>query len=177
MKKYIILPLLIFSLFFSSYPQPARAVLIAVDSINDAVMDTNQTNYWEAGIDLLLVPGEYEITPFAGAWTAWDATIPNFPGYKWNVFIYQESTQQKYQLGDWTVNYPTPQQAFDAYKGQSLLLTESQVGKKVWFFIEDGYPWDNSGSVTVSVNSVPEPTTMLLLGLGLMGLAGVRRKM
>jgi hypothetical protein len=47
---------------------------------------------------------------------------------------------------------------------------------------DDGY-WDNSGTLQLSVSGpgtpspVPEPTTMLLVGIGLLGFGGFRKKM
>jgi hypothetical protein len=50
-------------------------------------------------------------------------------------------------------------------------------GAPQYFYIGYGcHFWHDWSKVEIEQTSVPEPTTMLLLGLGLMGVAGMRRK-
>jgi len=47
----------------------------------------------------------------------------------------------------------------------------------VQFFQTSGYPWVMVGEVTFNRSSVPEPSSLLLLGTGLLGAVGaIRRK-
>jgi hypothetical protein len=61
---------------------------------------------------------------------------------------------------------------------QKFTFDRTGVDYVSWIPLTTHGPWLQLDDITVNGGgTVPEPTTMLLLGLGLMGLAGVRRKM
>jgi hypothetical protein len=71
-------------------------------------------------------------------------------------------------VGDPDVAFADP-----LYSHDSILLS---AGSYTIDVLANASPWGGGGAY-LQARSVPEPTTMLLLGLGLVGLAGVRRKM
>jgi len=95
-----------------------------------------------------------------------------------SLYTYQEAPTQ-YQLGDadatgvapFVLYHVLPCDSYGVLRIDDIVVTNMQTAEgyvnATWYFLDDG---------SVDFSAVPEPSVMLLLGSGLLGLAGIRRK-
>ncbi len=151
-------------------PLCAHALTINID----ALVNTTANPVTE-----FLTAGTYNVTMIGiadqGDFDAWNAWGGNTSGNMGWLNSYRISSDQfdTISMGD-GIRYKDPLEALDNALATSFTLAADGL---VNFYIADSNYRDNIGGISLNVAPTPEPGTIVLLGLGLAGIAfGVNRR-
>ena len=155
-----------------------------------AESNQNGLNWWlESGGDpfnpvtpiwksIYLLQGTYEIS-LADSSAAYNL-IDYWGGDQWNAYVQiQTEHGDSFNFGDGSLNFNSENDTLTYYNlyvdGMVIDLLQDT---EMYLYINDGNSIDNSGSVTLNIEStpVPEPSTVVLLALGMISLFTWRHK-
>jgi hypothetical protein len=188
-RTFLLIPILTLTIFFSSQMNVYGTLLEGtISNWNNetriefgdgasnnvtALWHVNTWDYgWFQGAWSLITAGSHSAAALAPGITditqVKDATL----------YIYEEAPTQ-HLLGDvdatgvfpFILYHVLPSDCYGALRIDDIVVTDISTPtgyvNATWYFLDDG---------STDFSSVPEPATMLLLGFGMIGLAGFRRK-
>jgi hypothetical protein len=122
-----------------------------------------------------LSAGIYRISVVAGAFQYDSFNWSAYGQWWWQLHIQSSLLPQSVILGD-TNPFPTDAEALANSSGESIDIPVDEGGS-LTFWIWDTNSIDNSGILTFNVVPIPEPSTFILAGTGLLFLSRYFRKM
>jgi hypothetical protein len=177
MKKIIILSLIFVSLFYNSAWADYNLVQLISSPVSGSVATYYPDGYSEN------TTGLFSASAYCVAYSEW-VGYSDYNGASWtfqpkmNVYMSISHILSGMSLAFYNLTEETPPGSYPyGFNGTTFSLYEGHIYEldfSLYAFGENN--WYGYASETAYFSSAPEPATMLLLGLGLIGLAGVRRK-